>query len=59
MKYNYKELTGKCKDCSGCILLENPNWLGTNECEYADKPVQIKQILGIQQRIEEEESNAK
>ena len=53
MKYKYKELTGKCKNCSGCILLENPNWLGTNECEYADEPIQpIKQILGIQERME-------
>lgn len=42
------------------MRLENPNFNGTNECEYADESIQqIKQILGIQQRIEEEESNVK
>lgn len=36
----------------GCMLLEDPNFRGTNECEYADEPIQkIKQILGIQERI--------
>ena len=55
MKYNYKELTGKCKNCGGCILLESPNCLGTDKCEYADEPIQqIKQILGIQEEIEYE-----
>lgn len=33
---------------------------GTNECEYADEPIkEIKKMLGIQQRIEEEETNIK
>lgn len=55
MKYNYKPLIGKCKSCGGCSLLENPNWLGTNECEYADGSIQqIKRMLGIQERIKEE-----
>lgn len=55
MKYNYEELTGKCKNCGGCILLENLNWLGTNKCEYADEPIQqIKRMLGIQERIKNE-----
>lgn len=48
----YPELKGKCKTCGGCMLLENPNFTGTNKCEYADEPIkQIKQILGIQERI--------
>ena len=52
MKYGYKELTGKCKNCLGCMRLEDPNFVGTNECEYADNPIQpIKEILGIQQKI--------
>lgn len=33
--------------------MKNEN--GTNECEYADNPQQqIKQILGIQEKIKEE-----
>lgn len=52
MKYNYKELTGKCKNCGGCIRLESPYFIGINECKYADEPIkEIKQILGIQERI--------
>lgn len=48
----YKELTGKCKNCTGCMRLENPYFNGTNECKYADDPIQeIKKILGIQERI--------
>ena len=52
MKYGYKELTGKCKNCLGCMRLEDPNFLGTNECEYVKDPIQqIKEILGIQEKI--------
>jgi len=52
MKYNYKELTGKCKSCGGCMRLESLNFRGTNECEYAEEPIQqIKQMLGIQEKI--------
>lgn len=51
MKYDYPPLTGKCKICGGCILLENPNFTGVKECKYADDPIkQIKQILGIQEK---------
>ncbi len=28
----YKELKGLCKDCLGCITLENPNYIGTYNC---------------------------
>lgn len=53
MKYNYTELHGKCKNCGGCMRLENNNFNGTNECKYADEPIQqIKQMLGIQEVID-------
>lgn len=26
MKYNYKELIGKCKNCGGCMRLEDSNF---------------------------------
>lgn len=26
MKYNYTELHGKCKNCGGCIRLEDSNF---------------------------------
>ena len=33
----------------GCIRLENPEFKGTNDYEYAEEPIkQIKQILGIE-----------
>ena len=52
MKYGYKELTGKCKNCLGCMRLEDPSFTGTNECEYAKDTIQqIKVILGIQEKI--------
>ncbi len=35
------------------IAFENPEFKGTNECKYADNPIQkIKQILGIQEKIQ-------
>ncbi len=49
---NYLELTGKCKNCGGCIRLEDKNFIGTNECEYADDPIKvINEILGIQEKL--------
>jgi len=34
------------------MRLEYITFKGTNDCEYADKPIeQIKQILGIQEKI--------
>lgn len=34
------------------MRLENPNFKGVNDCEYADTPIEeIKRILGIQERI--------
>lgn len=53
MKYNYPQLERKmCKMSVGCIRLENPNFKGTDECEYADEPInEIKKILGIGEQI--------
>lgn len=53
MKYNYPQLERKmCKMSVGCMRLENPNFRGTDECEYADEPIkEIKNILGIQEKI--------
>lgn len=52
MKYGYKELKGKCKNCLGCMRLEDPNFTGTNNCEYAKENIkQIQEIQGIQERI--------
>lgn len=34
------------------MRLEDINFRGTNECEYADNPIkEIKKILGIQEKI--------
>ena len=47
-----KNYTGNVRVVVGCSLLENPNWLGTNECEYADDSItEIKRILGIQEKF--------
>lgn len=47
-KMKYLPLTGKCKTCLGCSLLENPLFTGTENCKYGRQPIQeIKQILGI------------
>lgn len=36
------------------MRLEDSNFSGTNECEYSEEPLkEIKQILGIQERIKE------
>lgn len=36
------------------MRLEDVNFNGTNECEYADNPIQqIHRILGVQERIKE------
>jgi hypothetical protein len=52
VRTKYPPLTGKCKTCLGCGLLENPFFTGVNECKYAPQPIQeIKQILGIQEKI--------
>lgn len=41
-----------CKMPVGCMQLEEMNFIGTNECKYADEPIQqIKQILGIGEQI--------
>lgn len=50
---NYPPLERLCKSCRyKCFRVEAPNFTGTNDCEYADEPIeQIKQILGIQEKI--------
>ena len=45
---SYKELKGKCKFCLGCSLLEDKNFNGTDECIWAETPIEyIHRILGI------------
>ena len=53
MKYKYQQLELKmCKMSVGCMRLENPNFRGTDECEYAEEPIQkIKNILGIGEQM--------
>lgn len=58
MKYNYQQLEGICKKaiqnnlCNGCSKLENPNFVGEEQCNLVQEPIQkIKQILGIQEKI--------
>ena len=47
----YKELKGKCKYCLGCIRLEDENFEGTNECIWAETPIEyIHRILGIEEK---------
>lgn len=44
----YPQLTGKCRLCGGCARLEDINFKGTDNCKYADEPIQqIKRILGV------------
>lgn len=45
---SYKELKGKCKYCLGCIRLEDENFEGTDNCIYAESPIDfINRKLGI------------
>jgi hypothetical protein len=37
----YKELKGICKNCLGCLRLENPYFTGVTECKYYTQPKQI------------------
>ncbi|MGN1298126.1 MAG: hypothetical protein ACI4VH_06930 [Clostridia bacterium] len=38
------------QNVGGCMRLESPTFKGTNECEYADEPInEIKKISGIQE----------
>lgn len=30
----YKELTGVCLNCPGCVRLEQESFLGVEECKY-------------------------
>lgn len=44
---SYKELQGKCKYCLGCTRLEDENFNGTDNCIWAEDPIEyIHRILG-------------
>ena len=52
---NYSSLLGKCKNCGGCMRLEDKEFKGTNECQYSDDIIKqsinkIKNILGIEEK---------
>ena len=47
-------LIGKCKYCLGCIRLEDENFKGTDDCIYAETPIEyIHRILGIEDKENE------
>ena len=49
-----KKLKGKCKYCLGCARLEDENFEGTNDCIYAETPIEyIHRILGIEDKENE------
>lgn len=50
MKYNYKELKGKCNTCIGCNLLEREDFKGYYRCENYIKTERIKEDEQIQQQ---------
>lgn len=42
----YKKLKGICKDCLGCIRLEDPNFEGVYRCKYAtEKQIDIQDFV--------------
>jgi len=48
----YPKLEEPCKSCLGCQRLEDVNFKGDKNCEYAKTSIkQINEILGIQERI--------
>lgn len=48
----YPELTGKCKTCQGgCGRLEDYNFIGTDNCEYAPEETCRRILKGEQQKI--------
>lgn len=41
----YKELKGLCKNCLGCVRLENPDFEGVYRCKYAtDKQIDVEDL---------------
>ncbi len=46
-----KELIGKCKNCLGCNRLEDSDFRGTNNCEYAPEETCRRILKGEQQKI--------
>ena len=57
---SYKELKGKCKYCLGCIRLEDENFEGTDNCIYAESPIDyINRKLGIKGEDTNKSSNCK
>jgi len=46
----YPKLIGACKDCLGCMRLENPNFIGVYKCKWnQEKNKKEKQF--IQEKI--------
>lgn len=39
----YKSLEYPCKDCLGCMRLENPNFIKDENCKYREKQNKYKQ----------------
>jgi len=33
----YPKLKGLCKDCLGCMRLENPNFIGVYKCKWYEE----------------------
>lgn len=51
----YKELQEPCKNCLGCMRLEDPNFTGDKNCKYRPQSIkEIKQILGVQEVLKDE-----
>ena len=46
-----KELIGKCKNCLGCNRLEDYNFIGTDNCEYAPEEIYRRILKGEQTKI--------
>ena len=54
----YPELTGKCKNCTGCNLLEIPFFTGKTECEYAeDKKIIEGEQISYEQISQQKNTN--
>lgn len=48
----YPPLEGLCKECIyKCFRVEDPKFKGVKECKYNKPREEIKEMLGIQERI--------
>lgn len=49
----YPELIGKCKNCTlGCFRLEDPSFIGTDKCQYAEDGFKKCQQIIEQMKME-------